>query len=202
MQNETEKEYLTQECSSCESFLELAVEKDNVELVKLLLELQVFNVNENLIFLAIKNGSSKCLSFWLNNALEWNFNLNATDSNGRTMWHIACKYGNFEQIRTLLTHSVMKNFDFNARDNDGRTGVIYLERIYYFDDQDNYFGSEIKTCKNLQIIIDFAEEKGIDFNIPNNDGLTLRDIAAARGHTSIVKILSDFELNQNWRQIM
>jgi len=103
------------------------------------------------------------------------FDMNMSDENGDTGFHLACFNGNLNVVQFLL----QKGFDMNIGRNDGATG-FHL------------------ACFNGNLnVVQFLLQEGFDMYVVNNDGYTGFHLACFWGKLNVVRFILQKEFDMN-----
>ncbi|XP_008552848.1 ankyrin-3 [Microplitis demolitor] len=152
---------------------------DYVKIVKILVDAKFTNDPENAknsVFL--HNALKKNFSCIVEDLLEYDIDPNVTDSDGNTLFAVACKYGHPDLVAALIEKA-----DILLKNNFGRNDILFniFESIYSIMDQihynfkwnnnensENYVVLHNKWVEIIKILIN----RGIDVNEKNNLGLS------------------------------
>ena len=136
------------------------------------------------LFLSIINGHLKCVEIL---ATIEDADLNATDINGNTIYHICAEFNHYESLRFLLT----------------RKGKKFLEPIYLKNDNDETVLHIAADHENIEIIklvlsklYDGSMSTEIFLTSKNKQGKTFFHIACSKGYHNIVEyFLKDLKMH-------
>ena len=103
---------------------------------------------------------------------------NTQQENGLTFLMIACKFCQFDIVRTLLVNGA----DPNICDSDGNNALHY---ILMSDSSE----------ENKLVIIDMLLSMNMNVNARNTDGVTALMIASHKGYTEVIKLLGNADPN-------
>ncbi|KAL8809823.1 MAG: hypothetical protein Q9200_003089 [Gallowayella weberi] len=143
--------------------LEIAVQRGNLKMVKLLLEHGANASHERLLYDAARYGRLDIMEFYLARGAD----ANARDVYGSTALITASAYGWHNIVSLLLQYGA----DVNARDKDGQTALIRASIYNYHD------------------IVSLLLQCGADINARDEDGQTALITASAYGYHNIVSLL-------------
>ena len=134
------------------------------------------NVGEQ-IFEACASGKTKTVQLLLQRYKSEdrsfsNIELNAKDTNGWTVFMVACFNGHPDVVKLLLDHSD-RNIELNARMNTGMTAFMLA-----------CYNGQTDVVKLLL----YHSGSSIDVNAKTTHGWTAFMLACFRGHTDVVKL--------------
>ena len=196
--------------------LHIACYNGNVEIVKVLLQIEEgsLNVNERdnhgriPLHLACLKGRTEIVKLLID--IGERLNINEKDSKGSTPLHIACKIGHTKIVRLLLEEGGERLY-INERDKNGNT-PLHIACCHGYTEIVNLLlhngGKNLKTSTKGSTPLQYAcheghtqivklllekEGKSLNINERDTDGYTLLHYACLNGHTEIVKILCKHE---------
>ena len=109
--------------------------------------------------------------------------LNATNTSGRTGFHLACAQGHAEILQQLLqAESQNKNINLNQIDDDDRSG-FHLACLY-------------GQTKVVELLLKESQKRKINIQSVNNHKRTGFHLACIAGETQVVKLLLKFLTTQ------
>jgi len=162
-------------------------------------------------------GAVKLMEF----ILRTEYDLNAEDDSGMTVWHCACRYGQTETAQLLIKSPNEFGIDLNAKDDYGSTAwhwaccygqtetaqlLIHSSKEFgiNLNAKDDYgqTGLHEACCGNgpgktetVQMILKNWKEFGIDLNVKDDNGQTPWHEACITDHTEAVQMIL-----KNWKE--
>ena len=110
------------------------------------------------------------LEDFLNNPTETSFDINATDPEKNTGFHLACSRGNAKVVETLLKISDDFNFNLNVTNDNGDTAF--------------HLACTKGHKETLHVLLKNAKDKGLELNSTNKKGETGLDLIRSGGHST------------------
>ena len=110
------------------------------------------------------------LEDFLNNTTKTSFDINATDPEKNTGFHLACSRGNAKVVETLLKISDDFNFNLNVTNDNGDTGF--------------HLACTKGHKETLHILLKNAKDKGLELNSTNKKGEKGLDLIRSGGHST------------------
>lgn len=136
---------------------------------------------------ACRRGKVQVVKLLLENAKKLKIDVNAPDRKGCTALHLTCQDGNTEVVRLMLEGANSYGINVLALDNRGNT---ILQSACF---QSTIFGSK-QNPETVQLILQQAEELGLDVHHENNQGKSAFGCAQRMGFQLACDILKKFSL--------
>lgn len=161
----------------------IAVDSDNVESLKYLLQLDAArcdliytknNFDDTILHTCCRNGNLEILKLIVNNLFESNLPveqlLYSKNRDGFTCFHLACMRGHFNLIEYFLKEKKLNAF-LECFDNYSNTSL------------------HMATENGHSPIVDILLEHGVDLNAKNEENMTALDVSCRKGFFEISKTI-------------
>ena len=189
------------------SFL-LSCSKGQVDIARLLLEssestnLDIHVVNkkgQTAFWCACSNGHTEIVSLLIDNSKNMKINIDFVMEDGENAFYNACTNGDAEIVTLLMQYSQSEKMPINAKNKEGEHAILqaYLKNQFeiiplLINDPNAKFLLAFykRNFHQLNKLVKKSRNKqDIDFNITDNDGNTIFNLACAMGNLNTVQNL-------------